>query len=169
MEKVALTRIMEKMKLNNFTPEINVDGIMVTHADVNRPALQLAGFFDHFDTERLQLIGNVEYAYMETLENEEEAERVYRNLFSRKIPCLIFCRGLVPCDLLLKIAKEYESEHINPKNQIVKVRLYTILDIFAIFDTTARTNIEVYSNIFDATEEEVEKMLGVEYPIEEEL
>ena len=68
-----------------------------------------------------------------------------------------------------KMAKEYESEHINPYNQIVKVRLYTILDIFAIFDTTARTNIEVYSNIFDATEEEVEKILDVEYPIEEEL
>lgn len=65
-----------------------------------------------------------------------------------------------------KMAKEYESEHVNPYNQIVKVRLYTILDMFAVFDTTARTNIEVYSNIFDATEEEVEKMLDVEYPIE---
>lgn len=66
-----------------------------------------------------------------------------------------------------KMAKEYESEYINPYNQIVKVQLYTILDIFAVYDTTARTNIEVYSNIFDATEEEVEKMLDVEYPIDE--
>ena len=66
-----------------------------------------------------------------------------------------------------KMAKEYESEYTNPYNQIVKVRLYTIVDIFATFDTTARTNIEVYSNMFDATEEEVEKMLDVEYPIEE--
>lgn len=66
-----------------------------------------------------------------------------------------------------KMVKEYESEYINPYNQIVKVQLYTILDIFAVYDTTARTNIEVYSNIFDATEEEVEKMLDVEYPIDE--
>ena len=44
-----------------------------------------------------------------------------------------------------KIAKEYESEYINVHNQIVKVRLYTIVDIFATFDTNARTNIEVYS------------------------
>ena len=65
-----------------------------------------------------------------------------------------------------KIAKEYESEYVNIHNQIVKIRLYTIVDIFATFDTNARTNIEVYSNIFDATEEEVKKMLDVEYPIE---
>ena len=65
-----------------------------------------------------------------------------------------------------KIAKEYESEYVNIHNQIVKIRLYTIVDIFATFDTNARTNIEVYSNIFNATEEEVEKMLYVEYPIE---
>lgn len=108
MEKVALTRIIEKMKLHNFTPEINVEGIMIKHADVNRPALQLAGFFDHFDAERLQIIGNVEYAFMKTMECDTEAEQVYRNLFSRKIPCMIFCRDLVPCERLLKIARECE-------------------------------------------------------------
>ena len=63
-----------------------------------------------------------------------------------------------------KIAKEYESEYINIHNQIVKVRLYSIIDIFAVLDTNARTNIEVYSNIFDACEEEVKKILDVEYP-----
>lgn len=66
-----------------------------------------------------------------------------------------------------KVAKEYESDYVNIDNQIVKVRLYTIVDIFATFDTNARTNIEVYSKMFDATEEEVEKMLDVEYPVEE--
>ena len=66
-----------------------------------------------------------------------------------------------------KIAKEYESEYSNVHNQIVKVRLYSIVDIFATFDTNARTNIEVYSKMFDATEEEVEKILDVEYPIDD--
>ena len=108
MTKVALTRLIEKMKLNNFTPEINIEDIMLTHSDVNRPALQLAGFFDHFDAERLQLIGNVEYAYMKTLEDDSVAEEVYRNLFSKQMPCLIFCRGLIPCERLLKVAKEYQ-------------------------------------------------------------
>ena len=66
-----------------------------------------------------------------------------------------------------KLAKTYESDYVNVDNQIVKVRLYAIIDIFAIFDTSDRTNIEIYSNIFDATEEEVRKMLEIEYPIEE--
>lgn len=106
MAKVALTRIIEKMKLDNFTPDIDVEGIMVTQSDVNRPALQLAGFFDHFDADRLQLVGNVEYAYMKTLTDDAVAERIYRNLFSRKMPCIIFCRGLIPCERLLKVARE---------------------------------------------------------------
>ena len=63
------------------------------------------------------------------------------------------------------IAKEYEFDYENVDNQIVKVRLYEILDIFAIFDTTDRTNIEVYSKMFNAEIEEVEKILDIEYPI----
>ena len=65
-----------------------------------------------------------------------------------------------------KIAKEYEDEYINLRNQVVKVKLYTIVDIFATFDTNARTNIEVYSKMFDATEQEIDTMLDIEYPLE---
>lgn len=81
---------------------------------------------------------------------------------------LIKASSLEDADLKCeKMAKEYESEYINIYNQLVKVRLYTIVDIFAVFDTNERTNIEVYSNIFDATEEDVEKMLDVAYPIDD--
>ena len=65
-----------------------------------------------------------------------------------------------------KYAKEYEQEYTNTDNQLVKIKLYEIVDIFAIFDTNSRTNIEVYSNLFDATEEQVEKMLNIEYQID---
>ena len=66
-----------------------------------------------------------------------------------------------------KIAKEYEDEYINARNQVVKVKLYNIVDIFATYDTNARTNIEVYSKMFDATAEEIEKILDIEYPLGE--
>lgn len=66
-----------------------------------------------------------------------------------------------------KMAKEYESVYTNVHNQIVQVSLYAIVDIFAIFDTNARTNIEVYSKMFDASEADVEKMLDVEYPTDD--
>ena len=65
-----------------------------------------------------------------------------------------------------KVAKEYEDEYINTRNHVVKVRLYDIIDIFATYDTNARTNIEVYSKMFDATEEEINAMLDIEYPVE---
>ena len=107
-EELKVDKIIEKMGLKSLTPDIETVDKVVTVPDVNRPALQLAGFFDHFDAERLQLIGNVEYAYMKTLEDDSVAEEVYRNLFSKQMPCLIFCRGLIPCERLLKVAKEYQ-------------------------------------------------------------
>ena len=65
MYTVELKKLVEKMQLENCTPELDIDHILITQPDVNRPALQLAGFFDYFDAERVQIIGNVEHAYME--------------------------------------------------------------------------------------------------------
>ena len=64
MASVSLTKIIEKMKLEPLTPEIDVTGIKIKQPDINRPALQLAGFFDHYEATRLQVIGFVEYKYM---------------------------------------------------------------------------------------------------------
>ena len=55
MHGVTISELIEKMKLRNTTPEIDTDKIVLTHPDVNRPALQLTGFFDHFDRERVQI------------------------------------------------------------------------------------------------------------------
>ena len=65
MASVSLTRVIEKMKLENLTPEIDVKHVKITQPDINRPALQLAGYFEHFDATRLQIVGFVEYTYME--------------------------------------------------------------------------------------------------------
>ena len=70
MASVSLTRIIEKMKLENLTPEISVKGIEITQPDINRPALQLAGYFEHYEATRLQIIGFVESTYMEGLTRE---------------------------------------------------------------------------------------------------
>ena len=49
MASISLTNIIEKMKLENLTPEINVKGIKITQPDINRPALPMAGYFEHFE------------------------------------------------------------------------------------------------------------------------
>ena len=61
MASVKLEQIVEKMKLQNLTPEIDISEIKITQPDINRPALQIAGYFEHFDATRLQIIGFVEY------------------------------------------------------------------------------------------------------------
>ena len=59
MYGVTITELIQKMGLKNFIPEIDTDKVVLSHPDVNRPALQLTGFFDHFDKERVQFIGFV--------------------------------------------------------------------------------------------------------------
>ena len=65
MASVKLESIIEKMKLENLTPDIDISKIKITQPDINRPALQLAGYFEHFEATRLQIIGFVEYSYIE--------------------------------------------------------------------------------------------------------
>lgn len=105
-EKVKLSKVVEKMNLTNLTPEVDTAGIWLHVPDVNRPALQLTGFYDQFDNDRIQVIGNVEYAYLTSLPQKERYER-YSQLLSSNIPCLVFCRGFVPEDEILKLAVKY--------------------------------------------------------------
>ena len=102
---VELQRIVEKMKLKNLTPEVDLTKREVKIPDINRPALQLAGFFDHFESQRVQIIGYVEYTYLETL-SEEQREKIYVTLMSYGVPCFIFCRELMPDKVFLEKAVE---------------------------------------------------------------
>ena len=72
-----------------------MSGIYLEEPEVNRPALQLTGYFDHFDNQRIQIIGYVEYTFLERMDSEEK-ERIYDQLLACRIPCLIFCRDMRP-------------------------------------------------------------------------
>ena len=103
---VKLQEIVEKMNLKNLTPEVELLGREVNVPDINRPALQLTGFFDHFDRERVQIIGYVEEAYINTMDREQK-RRMYDKLTSSQIPCLVFSRGQNPDDDLLEYCNYY--------------------------------------------------------------
>ncbi|MBO4290469.1 MAG: HPr(Ser) kinase/phosphatase [Lachnospiraceae bacterium] len=106
MASVSITRVIEKMKLENVTPDIDIRKIKVTQPDINRPALQMAGYFEHFDANRLQVIGFVEYSYMGGLSDERKRE-VYSKLLSYEtIPGVVFCRELQPDPIFLEVANE---------------------------------------------------------------
>ncbi len=103
MESIAFSKIIENYGLKNFTPEIDTNQIMITTPEVNRPALQLAGFFEHFDKERVQIIGNVECAFLDNMARGNR-QWVYDKLMSSGIPCLILCRGREPDQDMLDAA-----------------------------------------------------------------
>lgn len=106
MRSVRLSKVIEKMELENLTPEIDTHAIKITQPDINRPALQLTGFFDYFDSDRIQIIGFVEHAYLQNIDPERKY-KIYHQFFSSHIPCLVFCRELQPDDQLLEIARQY--------------------------------------------------------------
>ncbi len=107
MYTVELVGLIEKMNLENCTPEIDIRGIRISQPDVNRPALQLAGFYDHFDSERVQVIGHVEQAYMHQLSREEQLNIISR-LMDYKVPCIVFCRNMEIPEDIIKLAIEKE-------------------------------------------------------------
>jgi len=107
MYSITLTKFIEKLNLVNHLPEIDTDAIMITDPDINRPAVQLSGFFEHFDANRIQICGNVEHAYISSIQDEAESAKIFDKLFQHKFPCLVFCRGLKPQEFILEAARKY--------------------------------------------------------------
>lgn len=105
MPSVKMEKIAERMKLTNFTPELDITKVRVKVPDINRPALQMAGYFEHFEAVRLQVIGFVEYSYMQGLPEARKRE-IYKKLLNYDIPAIVFCRELQPDELFLKTAIE---------------------------------------------------------------
>lgn len=105
MSGVKITDLVEKMNLKNLTPDVDLTERYITVPEVNRPALQLTGYFDHFDSVRVQIIGVVENAYLQTLDEEEKKE-IYTKLLSYEIPCLVYTTNIEPDEELLKQANE---------------------------------------------------------------
>ena len=103
---VALTKMVEKMNLKNVTPEVDLSQIRITVPDINRAALQLAGYFEHFTSERVQIIGYVEYTYLMGLPKEEKLP-VYERFVSYKSPCIIYTTRTKPEEELLQFAIQY--------------------------------------------------------------
>lgn len=103
---VKLSELIEKNELINCTPDIDVSKIRITVPEINRPSLGLVGYFDHFPSERVQIVGYVEYTFIEQMEHDRKIE-IYDMLMSHKSPCIIFCRGMQPDDDIKAAGEKY--------------------------------------------------------------
>ena len=106
MKEVSVAKLAEQLKLTNLTPDIDMTEAMITTPDINRPALQLAGYYEHFENERVQIIGYVEYTYMMQLPEKERYES-FERFISSKIPVLIFTTLTEPDDKMLELAVKH--------------------------------------------------------------
>lgn len=89
-----------------YQPEDLADRL-ISDNDLNRPGLQLKGFYEYFNSERIQVIGNMENAYLSSLNSKERCDAI-STLFSKKIPALVFARGLEVYPEVLEAAEKYD-------------------------------------------------------------
>ena len=80
--------------------------ILIDENDVTRPGLQLMGFYEYFNPERMQIIGKMEFAYLSTIDEATRYQRLDM-LLSQHIPALIISRELPYFSEMLELAKKY--------------------------------------------------------------
>ena len=103
---VLLTTLVKEFHLEVAYASTDYASIRLTVEDVARPGLQLAGYFDHFEPMRLQVMGNVEMSYLDKLTPTERSV-IFDRLFSYKFPALLIARNIPPDEQCMEMAKKH--------------------------------------------------------------
>ena len=125
---VPLTTLVKHFNLEVAFAATDYESIRVTVVDVARPGLPLVGFFEHFDSLRLQVMGNVEKSYMAKFPAEDRL-KIFDRLFSYRFPAMLIARGIEPSEELMSMAKKHNVSVLRtaePTSSIVS-RIITYL------------------------------------------
>ncbi|HBB19804.1 MAG TPA: HPr kinase/phosphorylase [Ruminococcus sp.] len=112
--KVSLQKVIDEFKLEVIYIHKDAESILIDENDVNRPGLQLMGFYEYFNPERIQIIGKMEFAYLSTIDEKTRRERL-ELLFAQRLPALIITRELPYFAEMLELAKENEVPLLRSK------------------------------------------------------
>ena len=104
---VLLKTIVEEHGLKPLHLSKDYETARLVTADVNRPAMQLTGFYNYFDPRRMQIIGRVESTYLNTL-SREERRRAYERLMGYDIAALVVCHGVTPSPECVEMAERFD-------------------------------------------------------------
>jgi len=104
---IKLKKIVETHNLSIVHQSSDYEKISISNYSASRPSLQVVGFYDYFEADRLRIWGKAEDAFLRRFP-EEEQERIINDLFSRKIPALIVCNRVIPNMLIVNAAKKYD-------------------------------------------------------------
>ncbi len=103
---VSLKALAEEFRLEVVYAASDYEKIRLTVEDVARPGLQIAGYMDHFEPMRVQIIGNVEASYLQKLSESERAV-TFDRLFSYKFPALLIARNIPVDQACVDMAKKH--------------------------------------------------------------
>lgn len=105
--KVPLKKIIDEFKLEAIHLPLDASKLFIDETEVSRPGLQLAGFYEYFNPERIQIVGKAEFAFLATLDEDVRKERL-EMLFTQRVPAIIISRELPYFPEMLDLAQKYE-------------------------------------------------------------
>ncbi|MBQ3427826.1 MAG: HPr(Ser) kinase/phosphatase [Clostridia bacterium] len=110
MEKVAklpLNKLIEHFQLEILYAPQNIESVDIKNTDINRPGLQMVGFSKFFDDTRIQIMGKVEFTFLEQFTTEEREGRL-DNYFKLGFPVLVITRGQQIFPEMVVLAEKYQ-------------------------------------------------------------
>ncbi len=112
---VPLTKIIKEFSLEELYVPENLSELVISSTEVNRPGLQMAGYFEYFDEKRIQIIGKAEESFLENF-SPEKAESRMRELFSHKPSAVVVCRNLEISEKFVELAREFSVPLFRTEN-----------------------------------------------------
>lgn len=103
-KKVKVSELVQQFQLEVVAGSEGMRRTIVTD-DLNRPGLEMAGYYDYYPAERTQILGKTELAFLEKLTSDERLERM-RQICAEETPCIIITRGLDAPEELIQVAEE---------------------------------------------------------------
>ncbi len=102
---VSLAKLIKEFSLETLYLPSDANDIMISSADINRPGLQLAGFFEFFDNKRIQVIGKAEHEYL--INKGKDTMTHFTELLKKQPAAVIITRSLPIHDKVIELAREY--------------------------------------------------------------
>ncbi len=104
---LPLSSVIRELSLSTFYTPCDPQEVLISSRDVNRPGLELNGFFDYYDTTRVLIIGNAENAYIHSCD-EQTREKSLDAVLERKPPAVIFAQDIHPCPVFREVAQKHK-------------------------------------------------------------
>ena len=103
---IAVKDFVSALSLKVLCPSTK-DTLNIQSAELNRPGIQFTGYMEYFAHERPQVIGKVEMAYLESLDDAARYAQLSQ-FFSYPIPCMVICRGMQPLQEMMELARAHD-------------------------------------------------------------